>query len=157
MKYTARVSWTRAGLAARSRAMAWKLGKYMSMDKGPRAVSPPRMSGSFPGRELAIERDQNSVRPETICFMSVPPRIVESRRRVVEPSPMPKVWYASHVPASSRRAVIVVCDSLRADMIRPDTAPTLASLPGKARERGGRVGTDHVGAKAVADHDDGAT
>jgi len=48
---------------------------------------------------------------------------------------MPKVWYASHVPASSRRAVIVVCDSLRADMIRPDTAPTLASLPGNAVTR----------------------
>jgi len=83
--------WTRAGLAARSRAMAWKLGRYMSMDKGPRAVSAPRMSGSFPGRGLAIERDQNSVRTEPVCFMSVPPRIVESRRRVVEPSPLPKV------------------------------------------------------------------
>lgn len=35
--------------------------------------------------------------------------------------------------ASGRRAVIVVCDSLRADMIRPDTAPTLAALPGVAK------------------------
>lgn len=36
---------------------------------------------------------------------------------------------------AERRAVIVVCDSLRADMIRPETAPTLASLPGAAAKR----------------------
>src|SRR5215468_4601003 len=36
---------------------------------------------------------------------------------------------------TGRRAVIVVCDSLRADMIRPETAPTLAALPGAAVKR----------------------
>ena len=36
---------------------------------------------------------------------------------------------------TGRRAVIVVCDSLRADMIRPDTAPTLTALPGAAVKR----------------------
>jgi hypothetical protein len=39
------------------------------------------------------------------------------------------------VRSGARRAVIVVCDSLRADMIRPDTAPTLAALPGAAAKR----------------------
>jgi len=38
-----------------------------------------------------------------------------------------------------RRAILVVCDSLRADMIRPDVAPTLASLgDGAARYVGAR-------------------
>ena len=36
-----------------------------------------------------------------------------------------------------RRAVIVVCDSLRADMIRPDTAPTLAALPATVKRYAG--------------------
>jgi len=41
----------------------------------------------------------------------------------------------------SRRAVIVVCDSLRADLIRPDTAPTLAALAAHA--------TNYVGCRGV--------
>src|ERR1700730_1046874 len=41
----------------------------------------------------------------------------------------------------SRRAVIVVCDSLRADLIRPDTAPTLAALATHA--------TNYVGCRGV--------
>src|SRR5947209_19610867 len=41
----------------------------------------------------------------------------------------------------SRRAVIVVCDSLRADLIRPDRAPTLAALAAHA--------TNYVGCRGV--------
>src|SRR3984893_328452 len=40
----------------------------------------------------------------------------------------------------SRRAVIVVCDSLRADLIRPDTAPTLAALAAHATNYVGSLG-----------------
>jgi len=41
----------------------------------------------------------------------------------------------------ARRAVLVVCDSLRADLIRPDTAPTLHAL--------GRSVTNFTGCRGV--------
>ena len=44
MKYIARLTWTAAELARRSRAIVGRAGRYMSMASGPMAVSAPRMT-----------------------------------------------------------------------------------------------------------------
>ncbi len=78
---TARVSCNTASVEPRSSAMSGRAGRYMSIDSGPNAVSPPRMSAKravrpLPGATVSVS--VASVSATSVVTLTLPPRRVGS-------------------------------------------------------------------------------